>query len=104
MHILMVEDDLDLGRALRQGLNADGITGEWVRRAADAAHLAANATFHCVVIDVSLPDGTGYDLLGQWRQAGLNLPVIIIPARSALEERLVGFDQGADDAGYRLAS
>jgi len=97
MHILMVEDDLDLGRALRQGLKADGITSEWVRRAADALHLIESAVIDCVLLDVSLPDGTGYDLLSQWRQSGLNLPVIIITARSALEERLTGFDSGADD-------
>jgi len=97
MHILMVEDDLDLGRALRQGLKADGITSEWVRRAADALHLIESAVIDCVLLDVSLPDGTGYDLLSQWRQSGLNLPVIIITARSALEDRLTGFDSGADD-------
>jgi len=97
MHILMVEDDLDLGRALRQGLKADGITSEWVRRAADALHLIENAVIDCVLLDVSLPDGTGYDLLSQWRRVGLNLPIIIITARSALEDRLAGFDGGADD-------
>src|SRR5882757_10605153 len=97
MHILMVEDDLDLGRALRQGLKADGITSEWVRRAADALHLIESAVIDCVLLDVSLPDGTGYDLLSQWRQSGLNLPVIIITARSGLEDRLAGFDGGADD-------
>jgi len=97
MHILMVEDDLDLGRALRQGLKADGITSEWVRRAADALQLIESAVIDCVLLDVSLPDGTGYDLLSQWRRAGLNLPVIIITARSALEDRLTGFDSGADD-------
>jgi DNA-binding response OmpR family regulator len=97
MHILMVEDDLDLGRALRQGLKADGITSEWVRRAADALHLIESAVIDCVLLDVSLPDGTGYDLLSQWRRVGLNLPVIIITARSALKDRLAGFDGGADD-------
>jgi two-component system, OmpR family, response regulator QseB len=97
MHILMVEDDLDLGRALLQGLKTDGITSEWVRRAADALHLVESAVIDCVLLDVSLPDGTGYDLLSQWRRAGVNLPVIIITARSALEERLAGFDGGADD-------
>jgi two-component system response regulator BasR len=97
MHILMVEDDMDLGRALRQGLKADGITSEWVRRAADALHLIESAVIDCVLLDVSLPDGTGYDLLSQWRRVGLNLPVIIITARAALEDRLAGFDGGADD-------
>jgi len=97
MHILMVEDDLDLGRALLQGLKAEAITGQWVRSAADAEHAAESSIFDCVLLDVSLPDGTGYDLLSRWRRAGLLVPIIIITARSALEERLTGLNGGADD-------
>lgn len=97
MHILMVEDDLDLGRALLQGLKAEGITCEWVRRAADARRFAESAALDCVLLDLSLPDGTGHDLLSQWRRAGMILPIIIITARSALDERLAGLNGGADD-------
>ena len=97
MHILMIEDDLDLGRALLQALKAEGITSEWVRRAVDARVAVESTTLDCVLLDLSLPDGTGYDLLSAWRGAGLTLPIIIITARSALEERLAGLDGGADD-------
>jgi two-component system, OmpR family, response regulator QseB len=97
MHILIVEDDLDLGRALLQGLKAEGITSEWVRRAADALHAIEAPVVDCVLLDVSLPDGTGYDLLSRWRLAGVSVPIIIITARSALEERVAGLDGGADD-------
>jgi two-component system, OmpR family, response regulator QseB len=97
MHILMVEDDLELGRALVGGLKAEGFTSEWVRRAADAHSLVESSTIDCVLLDVSLPDAVGYDVLSRWRRAGAVVPVIIITARSALEERLAGFDGGADD-------
>jgi two-component system, OmpR family, response regulator QseB len=97
MHLLLVEDDLDLGQALRQGLKAEGITSEWVRRAEDAMQSAQTATIDCILLDVSLPDGLGYDLLARWRRSGMTTPVIIITARSALEERLAGLDGGADD-------
>jgi two-component system, OmpR family, response regulator QseB len=97
MHILMVEDDLELGRALVRGLKAEGFTSEWVRRAADAQSLIDSSTIDCVLLDVSLPDGVGYDLLSRWRRAGAVVPVIIITARSALEERLAGFNGGTDD-------
>ena len=97
MHILMVEDDLDLGRALLQGLKSEGVTCEWVRRAADARRFVESAVLDCVLLDLSLPDGTGHQLLSQWRRAGMTLPIIIITARSALEERLAGLDGGADD-------
>jgi len=97
MHILIVEDDLDLGRALLQALKAEGISGEWIRRAVDARLMVHSAVLDCILLDVSLPDGTGYDLLAEWRSAGLAVPIIIITARSALEERVAGLDGGADD-------
>jgi len=97
MHILIVEDDLDLGRALLQALKAEGITSEWVRSAAHARAAVEGSVLDCVLLDVSLPDGTGYELLAGWRSSGLTLPVIIITARSALEERVAGLDGGADD-------
>lgn len=97
MHILMVEDDLDLGRALLQGLKSEGITCEWLRRATDARRFAENTVLDCVLLDLSLPDGTGHQLLSEWRRAGMVVPVIIITARSTLEERLAGLDGGADD-------
>jgi two-component system response regulator QseB len=99
MHILMIEDDLDLGHALLQALKTEAITTEWFRRAADAPSSLSSATVDCVLLDLSLPDGAGLDLLHRWRQPqGVPpVPVIIITARSALEDRLTGLDGGADD-------
>jgi DNA-binding response OmpR family regulator len=95
--VVIVEDDLSLGRALLHALAAEGITSEWVRRSRDARHAVDPSLVDCVLLDLSLPDGTGYELLAAWRDAGLAVPVIIITARSALEERLSGFSGGADD-------
>jgi two-component system response regulator QseB len=97
MHILIVEDDLDLGPALLQALKAEGISGEWIRRAADARLAVESSVFDCILLDVSLPDGSGYELLAGWRRAWLTVPIIIITARSALEDRVAGLDGGADD-------
>jgi DNA-binding response OmpR family regulator len=97
MHLLMIEDDLDLGRALQQALKAEGISSEWRRRAADAPLALDDACVSCVLLDLSLPDGTGFELLRRWRGAGAAVPIIIITARSALEDRLLGLDGGADD-------
>lgn len=99
MHILMIEDDLDLGRALIQALKTEGITTEWFRRAADAPRSLDAAIVDCVLLDLSLPDGAGLDLLRRWRRPeGVPpAPVIIITAHSALEDRLTGLDGGADD-------
>ena len=97
MHILIIEDDLDLGTALQQALRAEGISSEWLRRVADAPRSFADDAYDCALLDVSLPDGSGLDLLARWRRAGVALPVMIITARSGLDDRLAGLDGGADD-------
>ena len=97
MHLLIIEDDIDLGRALQRALKTEGFTSIWHRRAADARCAAADAQADCVLLDLSLPDGTGFDLLHHWRHSGLDVPIIIMTARSALEDRLTGLDNGADD-------
>ena len=99
MHVLMIEDDLDLGHALLQALKTEGITAEWFRRAAQAPRSLDSLAVDCVLLDLSLPDGAGLDLLSRWRQPeGVPpIPVIIITARSALEDRLIGLNGGADD-------
>ena len=97
MHLLLIEDDLDLGRALQSALRVEGLSSEWRRRAADAPQAADTGTFDCVLLDLALPDGSGLDLLLRWRRAGLQVPVIIITARSAVADRLAGLDGGADD-------
>jgi two-component system response regulator QseB len=97
MHILIIEDDLDLGFALQQALKAESISSEWLRRVEQAPRSFHDCAYDCVLLDLSLPDGTGFDLLARWRRAGIAVPVIIITARSALEDRLAGLDGGADD-------
>jgi len=95
MHLLLIEDDLDLGRALSQALRAENFSVEWLRRLADAP--LPGEAIDCVLLDVNLPDGSGLELLARWRRARLGVPVIVITARSALEDRLLGLDGGADD-------
>ncbi|RFP16208.1 MULTISPECIES: response regulator transcription factor [unclassified Duganella] len=97
MHILIIEDDLDLGFSLQQALKADGISSQWLRRVADAPQTAADLAYDCALLDITLPDGCGLDLLARWRAAGVTLPIIMITARSALDDRLAGLDGGADD-------
>ena len=97
MHILVIEDDLDLGRALQAALRVEGLTSEWLRRAADAPARVDEAVVDCVLLDLTLPDGSGFDLLARWRQQADPVPVIVITARGAVEDRLRGLDGGADD-------
>ena len=97
MHVLLIEDDLDLGSALQRALKIERITSEWFRRTADAPHYPDVGVYDCALLDLTLPDGTGLDLLRCWRNAGIQLATIVITARTSLEERLQGLDEGADD-------
>jgi len=97
MKVLMIEDDLDLGRGLLATLKAQSIQCQWIRRAAEAPDSCAALDYDCVLLDLSLPDGQGNDLLARWRRTGSRIPVLIMTARSRLEDKLTGLDGGADD-------
>lgn len=97
MHLLIVEDDIDLGQALLAALKAEGLSARWVRRLADVPPDLGDPTPACVLLDLGLPDGEGLELLRRWRSAHDSVPVIVMTARSALEDRLSGLHGGADD-------
>lgn len=97
MHILLIEDDLDLGQAILLALRAEGMTVLWVRAAKEANLGTLQPSPDVVLLDLGLPDADGLDLLRRWRQSGLQVPVIVVSARVALSDRLVGLDEGADD-------
>lgn len=97
MHVLLVEDDVDLGSSLTQALMNCTFTVEWLRSAADAERFAALGHHDCVLLDLSLPDGHGLSLLRRWRASGMTSPIIVITASDALGDRLAGLDEGADD-------
>ena len=106
MHILLVEDDLELGAELQRALAGHGLTSEWVRSVQHAraltdgrgpADAAGMGAFVCALLDLGLPDGQGLDLLRHWRRHGIVLPTIVLTARDALDSRVAGLDAGADD-------
>ncbi len=97
MHILLIEDDLDLGASLVRALQQDGFTVQWLRRAHDAPLQLDDPGCSAVLLDLGLPDGSGMELLRRWRRVKAGAPVLVITARSALQDRLGGLDAGADD-------
>jgi two-component system response regulator BasR len=100
MHLLLVEDDLELGTETQRALVARGITSEWVRSAQAALKQmdeAPGGHFDCVLLDLGLPDSDGMALLQTWRRQRLQVPVIVLTARDALAARVAGLDSGADD-------
>ena len=100
MHLLLIEDDLELGAEIQRALSGHGFTSEWVRGVKHAKQLTEGPDalpFACVLLDLGLPDGEGISLLRGWRRDGLGLPVIVLTARDDLASRVSGLDAGADD-------
>jgi DNA-binding response OmpR family regulator len=95
--VLIVEDQLRLGEFLKQALAECRHTAAWVRTCKEASDALAETPYDAVVLDLSLPDGDGIDLLRQWRKSGFNEPVLILSARNTVEDRIKGLDVGADD-------
>nr|WP_295078541.1 response regulator transcription factor [uncultured Roseateles sp.] len=98
MRICLVEDDLELGHSVQALLQDGGHDVVWVRRLTEARYwLEQQQGFDALVLDLGLPDGNGLELLRLMRQTQKQLPIVVITARSGIEDRLHGLDSGADD-------
>jgi two-component system response regulator QseB len=97
MNILLVEDDTELGNGVRIALIDQGFEVVWVRRLAEADHELEVGLADVVLLDLGLPDGDGLTLLKRMRRDRKTLPVLVLTARDALDDRLAGLDGGADD-------
>jgi two-component system OmpR family response regulator len=97
MRILIVEDDETLGTAMTQSLVHAGYAADLTAKIADALHILSVENFDALVLDLGLPDGDGYDVVRYLRKHGKALPVLILTARDAVEDRVQGLDLGADD-------
>ncbi|MDI6936463.1 two-component system response regulator PmrA [Serratia sp. Se-PFBMAAmG] len=97
MKLLIVEDDALLQSGLAQALSAQGYAVDCASTAAESNAFLRSGQYSLIVLDLGLPDRDGATLLRQWRRDGINVPVLILTARDALEDRVDGLDAGADD-------
>ena len=97
MKVLLVEDDNRLADALGETLRAAGLLVEPVATGAGADFLLKTETYDVVILDLGLPDGNGTHWLAQWRDAGIDLPVLVLTARERWSDKASGFSAGADD-------
>ena len=97
MYVLLVEDDKIIGDAVSQGLRMQDYVVDWVedREAAESA-IEANQ-YEMFVLDIGLPDGSGFDVLKKIRSAGNQNPVLILTAFDDVSYKIKGLDAGADD-------
>ena len=97
MRVLVVEDDAMIGRAVTDGLQADGHAVDWVRDGAAAELALLHGPYELAVLDLGLPRKDGLDVLKSLRHSRVDVPVLIITARDAVADRVAGLDHGADD-------
>ncbi len=97
MRLLLVEDDAMIGEGLRLGLRQEGHTVDLVRDGAVAENALLSEPYELVLLDLGLPNKSGLDVLKTLRMKGNPVPVLIVTARDAIEDRIAGLDAGADD-------
>ena len=97
MRLLLVEDEERLASSIARGLRQSAHAVDIATRAQEARRKIGNEPYDAVVLDVMLPDGSGFDLAREIRAAGHHFPVIMMTARDSVEDRVQGLDLGADD-------
>ena len=97
MRLLLVEDDVMVASGIKLGLANAGYTVDWVGSAERAEQAVENDSFDLAIVDIGLPGISGLELTQRLRARGLTLPVLILTARDALQDRVQGLDLGADD-------
>jgi two-component system OmpR family response regulator len=95
--ILIVEDDERMGQALVRGIQAEGYETVLVENGVDALINVANQQFSAAVIDVMLPRMSGFEICRRVRESGSTMPMLLLTARDAIDDRVAGLDSGADD-------
>lgn len=97
MRILLVEDDVMLGEGMVDALRHSGYTVDWLTAGLPALSSLIHDEFAAMILDLNLPDIDGISVLQKLRREGHALPVLILTARDALDDRITGLDAGADD-------
>ena len=97
MKLLVVEDEERIASFLGKGLTAHGYAVEWASTGAEALRLGAGPGIALVILDLKLPDLDGFEVLAGLREQGVRVPVLVLSARAHVEDRVRGFELGADD-------
>ncbi len=97
MRILLVEDDPILGDGIKSGLLQDQYNVDWLTNGGQASQALETDSYDLLLLDLNLPVKSGLDILKDIRQNNNMLPVLILTARDATEDRVKGLDMGADD-------
>jgi DNA-binding response OmpR family regulator len=97
MRLLLVEDDARIARFVAKGLREQTYAVDVATSGDDALYQAAINTYDLVILDVMIPGRDGFEVCSELRKSGQRMPILMLTARDALEDRITGLDRGADD-------
>src|SRR5215204_5821982 len=97
MRILIVEDEAKVARALSHGLERELYEVVVASNGEEGFFRASSESFDLIILDVMLPGRDGLEILAALRKAGSSIPILVLTARDAVEDRVTGLDRGADD-------
>ena len=97
MRLLLIEDDILLGKGLVKALENEAFSVDWSKNGKESKAMLNISTTDVVILDLGLPDIDGIDLLNQIRGMGFISPVLILTARDSTEDKIKGLNKGADD-------
>lgn len=97
IHILIVEDEKKIADSLRQGLSENGFETEVAYDGTIGLKMFRSRPFNLVILDINLPGMNGYELCKAIRAVNPSVPVVMLTAMNAVEDKIEGFDAGADD-------
>lgn len=95
--ILIVEDERAVARGLQYGLEMEGFDVLWAETGQDALDCARNKNPHLILLDIRLPDISGFDVCRRLRAEGLRQPILMLTARDEAIDKVLGLELGADD-------
>jgi DNA-binding response OmpR family regulator len=97
MRVLLIEDYKQMVRALKKGLEEEGFAVDVAMDGEEGGYKAETAEYDVIILDLMLPKQDGLSLLKRWRTKGLKSHVLVLTARSSIEDKVLGLDLGADD-------
>jgi DNA-binding response OmpR family regulator len=97
VRILVIEDEPKLAKAVKEGLEADDYSVSVAHSGEDGFYQLCQGRFDLAILDVMLPGRDGFEILKSVRQMGHLMPILLLTARDAVEDRVRGLDSGADD-------
>jgi len=97
MRVLLIEDDEDLSRQMKEILEDGGYAVDVSHDGEDGHFLGENETYDAIILDLGLPVMDGISVLKKWRGDDMSVPVLILTARDGWSEKVAGLDAGADD-------